>query len=150
MTLGLEHLTTITVQLDDQHVIGQTPHGFRRVSPVIGGSFEGARLSGIVLPGGADWNLVLADGSIEFHARYTLATHDGVLISVTNEGIERRVMAKLFAGELADLSEPMYGRTVPRFEVGDGRYSWLAASIFVAELTLGRPAEAILDVFEVT
>jgi len=113
-------------------------------------SSEGGRLSGIVKPGGADWNLVLADGSIEFHACYTLATHDGVLILVTNEGIERRMMAKLFAGERPDMSEPMYGRTVPRFEVGDGRYSWLAASIFVAELTLGRPGEAVLHVFEVT
>ena len=150
MSLGLEHLTTITVQLDDQHVMGHDAKWFPAGLARCRTSFEGGRLFGIVKPGGADWNLVLADGSTEFHARYTLATHDGVLIAVTNVGIDRRMMAKPFAGERPDMSEPMYATTVPRFEVGDGRYIWLAASIFVAELTLGRPGEAVLRVFEVT
>ena len=150
MTLGLEHVTTITIQLDEQHVIGMTPRGLRRVSPILSGTAEGPRLSGRVLPGGADWNLVLDDGSIEFHARYTLRADDGTLIMVTNEGIERAVMAKLFAGQPIDMSEPMYGRTLPRFEVGDGPHSWLGRSLFAAELTLGRQREAILIVHEIT
>jgi uncharacterized protein DUF3237 len=150
VTLGLAHITTITVQLDEQHVIGPTPRGYRRVSPILSGTFTGPRLCGEVLPGGADWNLVLGDGSIEFHARYTLRTDDGTLISVINDGIEREVMAKLFAGERIDAKTPLYGRTIPRFEVGDGAYNWLTRSLFVAELTLGRPQEAILGVYEIT
>ena len=150
MTLGLELVTTLTVRLDEQHIIGATPHGFRRVSPVLGGTFEGPRLNGVILPGGADWNLALADGSIEFYARYTLRADDGALISVLNEGVERRVMAKLFAGEPPDFSVPMYGRTAPKFEVEDGPHSWLRTSLFVAELSLGGPNQALLAVYEVT
>jgi hypothetical protein len=149
MSLRLDPVTTITVRLDDQHVIGQTPHGLRRVSPIIGGSLTGPRLNGEVLPGGADWNLVLADGSIEFHARYTLRLDDGALVSVTNDGIEREVMARLFAGQPPDMSVAMYGRTLPSFEVGHGPHSWLTRSVFVAELVLGRPKEALLHVYEV-
>jgi Protein of unknown function (DUF3237) len=150
VTIGLELVTTMTIELGEQHVIGTTPRGLRRVSPIVSGTFDGPRLSGTVLPGGADWNIVVADGSIEFYARYTLQTHDGTLISVTNEGIERAVMAKLFAGDPVDPRGPMYGRTAPRFEVADGDYAWLSRSLFVAELKLGRPGQAILEVYEVT
>lgn len=150
MTLGLEHVTTLTIRLDDQHVIGMTPRGLRRVSPIVSGSFDGPRLRGEVLPGGADWNLALPDGSIEFDARYTLRTHDGVVIAVFNQGIERAVMVKLFAGEPPDMSQPMYGRTIPRFEVADGPYGWLNRSLFAAELNLGGPNTAVLHVYEIT
>jgi Protein of unknown function (DUF3237) len=143
-------MTTITIQLGERLVIGDTPHGLRRVSPILSGVAAGPRLTGEIIPGGADWNLVLADGSIEFHARYTLRTHDGTLISVTNEGIERSVMARLFNGEPPDFSKPMYGRTLPRFEVGPGPYSWLSQSLFVAELSLGGKDQAVLDVYEIT
>lgn len=148
--IGLDHLTTITIQLGERLVIGDTPRGLRRVSPILSGAAVGPRLTGEVLAGGADWNLVLNDGSIEFHARYTVRADDGTLISVTNEGIERSVMARLFAGEPPDLSAPMYGRTLPKFEVGPGPYSWLSQSLFVAELSLGRKDEAVLDVYEIT
>ena len=35
--------------------IGSTPQGTLTIFPVIGGSFEGERLRGKVLGGGADW-----------------------------------------------------------------------------------------------
>jgi Protein of unknown function (DUF3237) len=150
MTLGLDHVTTLTIRLDQQYVVGRTPHGVRRVSPILSGTFDGPRLRGEVLPGGTDWNLALPDGSIEFDARYTLRTHDGVTIAVFNQGIERSIMAKLFAGQHPDMSRPMYGRTIPRFEVADGPYGWLNRSLFAAELALGGPNTAILHVYEIT
>lgn len=150
MTIGLSPVTTLTIQLGPQQVIGQTPRGLQRISPVLSGTAVGPRLNGIVLPGGADWNLVLADGSIEFHARYTVQADDGTLIMVTNIGLEREVMARMFAGERIDPTGPMYGRTAPCFDVSDGPHSWLSRSLFVAELRLGRPHEAVLHVHEVT
>src|SRR5262249_38290544 len=42
-------------------VIGGTPAAFRRVGPVFSGSFAGERLSGEVLDGGADWQVVRGD-----------------------------------------------------------------------------------------
>ena len=61
VNLGLDHVTTMTIRLDEQHVIGQTPRGLRRVSPVLSGTFDGPRLRGEVLPGRDDWNLALPD-----------------------------------------------------------------------------------------
>jgi hypothetical protein len=39
-------------------VVGTTPNAFRRIGVIEGGSFEGERLSGEVLPGGNDWQAV--------------------------------------------------------------------------------------------
>lgn len=149
MALTLDLVTTLTIELADQQQIGATRFGVRRVSPIVGGSAEGPRLCGEVLPGGADWNLVLPDGSIEFDARYTIRADDGTLILVCNEGLERSTMAKLFAGESVDPTAPMYARTLPRFEVGPGPHEWLSRSLFVAELRLGGPGIAVLDVYEI-
>jgi Protein of unknown function (DUF3237) len=43
-------------------IVGQTPGAFRRIGVVPGGRFEGERLSGEVMEGGADWQAVRADG----------------------------------------------------------------------------------------
>ena len=102
MTIGLSPVTTLTIQLGPKQIIGQTPRGLQRISPILSGTAVGPRLNGIVLPGGDDWNLVLADGSIGFHARYTVQADDGTLIMVTNIGLEREVMARMFAGERID------------------------------------------------
>lgn len=149
MALSLDPVTTLTIELGEQQQIGPTRHGIRRVSPIVGGTAEGPRLRGVVLPGGADWNLVLPDGSIEFDARYTIQADDGTLILVYNDGLERETMAKLFAGEEVDPTVAMYARTLPRFEAGPGPHEWLNGSLFVAELRLGRAGVAVLDVYEI-
>lgn len=61
--------------------LGQTLWGRRRVIPIAGGEFDGPRLRGIVLAGGADWQVVHPDGHGHDRHRYTLQTHDGALIS---------------------------------------------------------------------
>ena len=45
--------------------LGTVPHGIRSIVPVTGGSFEGPRLRGKVLPGGGDWLLLRPDGVLE-------------------------------------------------------------------------------------
>ncbi len=49
------HLFTLTLQVAGMQPIGATPGGNRRIGLVAGGSFQGKRLHGTVLPGGADW-----------------------------------------------------------------------------------------------
>ncbi len=66
---------------------GSTASGVRRTIPIIGGTFHGPRISGRVLPGGADWQLVQPDGLTHVDAHYILETDDGVRIEVRNEGI---------------------------------------------------------------
>jgi hypothetical protein len=54
----------------------------RRVISILGGTVEGPSRRGRVLPGGADWQIVHANGSAELDARYTLQTDTGALILV--------------------------------------------------------------------
>src|SRR5258708_15826639 len=68
--------------------IGAVPHGTRRTAPLSGGSFEGPRLRGTVLPGGsADWLLLRSDGVLELDLRATLRTDDGALVSMRSFGL---------------------------------------------------------------
>src|SRR5256885_7135020 len=57
--------------------LGPTPFGHRRVVNILGGGATGAKLNGRVLPGGPDWQIVAADGSIDVHARYTIESEAG-------------------------------------------------------------------------
>ena len=50
--------------------LGDTPQGRRRIIGITGGRFSGERLSGRVLPGGADWQVIRADGVADLDARY--------------------------------------------------------------------------------
>jgi hypothetical protein len=101
--------------------------GERRFIPIIGGSFKGKKLSGEVLPEGADWQLVRPDGSTLLHARYTLRTKDDAIIYVENKGIrwcKPDVLAQLARGDTVNPSK-YYFRTTPQFETGAPQYAWL-------------------------
>ena len=87
--------------------LGLIPAGRRRIVPILGGTFEGSGLKGRIQPGGADWQIVRADGFTELDTRYTLETDDGKLIYVQNVGIRHaspEVTAKLMKGEPVDPS----------------------------------------------
>ena len=53
--LRTTHLMTMTLSVAGMQPIGATPNGNRRVGLVSGGKFQGPKLRGTVLPGGADW-----------------------------------------------------------------------------------------------
>ncbi len=86
----------------------------RRYVPLTGGTFEGRDgLRGIVLPGGADWQRVCPDGSLELDAHYALRTDDGNGIEVSSSGVRRAdadVLRRLDAGDPVDPDE-YYFRT---------------------------------------
>lgn len=148
--MRLEPLLRAEITLAAPQELGDTPHGRRRVIAITGGSFRGERLSGRVLPGGADWQLVRADGVAELDARYTLETADRALIYVRNFGYRHGpadVMRRLAAGEAVDPAL-YYMRTTPRFETGAERYRWLNGLICVAS-GARRAAAVELEVFAV-
>ena len=114
--------------------IGEVRGGRRRIVPITGGTFEGAHLRGTVLPGGADWQLIQADGFTHLDSRYVLQTDAGDLVTVQNAGIRRadpEVMRQLLAGQAVDPSL-VYFRTVATFETTSAALRWLTQSIFVA------------------
>jgi hypothetical protein len=108
----------LRAELADIVDVGITPMGHRRVVNIQGGHFEGDLISGTVLPGGADWQWVRTDGTIDLDARYTLKTDAGELIQVTSQGLRTaspEVLARLGRGEDVDPAL-YYFRTVMRFE----------------------------------
>ena len=148
--MNLQPLFRAEITLAPAQELGEGPHGRRRVIPITGGRVSGERLRGRVLPGGADWQLVRADGVAELDARYTLETHDGALVYVSNRGLRHgppEVLARLAAGEAVDPAL-YYMRTTPWFETGDARYAWLNRRVCVAS-GARRPAAVELEVFEV-
>jgi hypothetical protein len=121
------------VQVAPPLVVGQVASGTRRIVQILGGTFEGPGIKGRVLPGGADWQIIHADGFSELDTRYTLETDKGQTIYVQNGGIRHaapEVMQKLLAGAQVDPSL-VYFRTVPRFETAAPDLQWLARSVFV-------------------
>jgi len=115
--------------------VGAVPLGTRRTAPIGGGTFEGPRLRGTVLPGGsADWLLLRADGVLEMDLRATLRTDDGALISMRSFGLRHGppdVIAALGRGETVDPAT-YYFRTTPRFETGHPAYTFLNRLVAVA------------------
>ena len=126
-TPTLEFLAHVRADVDTPQLLGQTLAGERRVVPIAAGEIEGPQLRGRILPGGADWQVVCADGTALLEARYTVRTDDGALVYVRNLGLRHgppEVMERIGRGEEVDPAE-YYFRSTPRFEAGDARYAWL-------------------------
>jgi hypothetical protein len=148
--LQLRPLLNAEITLAPPQELGDTPQGRRRIINITGGSFRGERLSGRVLAGGADWQVIRGDGVADLDARYTLETADGALIYVRNHGYRHgpdEVLKKLAAGEEVDPSR-YYMRTTPLFETGDARYAWLNRLICVGT-GARRKASVRLEIFEI-
>ena len=141
---------TIRSGLGGIQKLGDTPYGERRIINILGGTVEGPRLNGKVLPGGADWQIVRADGVVHLNARYTIETDTGGQILVDAEGYRHGppdVMAALARDETVDPGR-YYFRTLMRFETADPAAAWLNRI-----LAIGRGARANrqvrIEVFEV-
>ena len=148
--LSAEPIFHIHAELAEILPLGRTPYGERRIINILGGRVEGARLSGRILPGGADWQIIRSDGVADLDARYTIETEAGARILVSSEGLRHgppHVMARLAQGETVEPSL-YYFRTVMRFETADPAVAWLNRI-----LALGRgarePRAVRLDVYEV-
>ena len=148
--LRLSALLSADITLAEPQELGDTPQGRRRIIGITGGTFRGERLSGRVLPGGADWQVIRGDGVADLDARYTLETADGALIYVRNHGYRHgpaEILKKLSTGEEVDPSL-YYMRATPLFETGDARYAWLNRMICVAS-GARRKSSVHLEVFEI-
>ena len=130
--------------------LGEVPGGRRPIIPILGGSFEGPSIRGKVLAGGADWQIVRADGFAELDTRYALQTEQGSLIYIQNAGMRHAppdITKKLLAGEAVDPAQ-VYFRTIPTFETSAPELQWLTRAIFVG--TGERyPSEVVVRVWKV-
>lgn len=131
--------------------LGQTPVGRRRIASVAGGTFEGERMRGNVLPSpGGDWIVEQPDGTLVLDVRIVLRTDDGALVYMTYRGVRHGppdVMARMGAGQPVDPAS-YYFRIAPAFETSAPAYAWLNRIVAVGR---GRrePTGPIYSVFEV-
>jgi len=104
-------LITESVTLSPSLRVGATKRGVNRnIIPITGGEVTG-RITGKVLPGGADYQNLTAPATID--AKYLWQTNDGEVIVVRNGGA--------------------FGSLVPTFEVRtDGPYAWLNTGSYLS------------------
>ena len=122
-----EFLFTITLEVPPLLDLGETPYGRRRIARIAGGSFEGPKLKGTVLPGGGSWAILRRDDVLEIEVRIILETDDKQHIYMHWKGLRhgpKEVIDRLNRGENVDPTT-YYFRTTPYFETSSENYSWL-------------------------
>ena len=130
---ALERVADLSVRVSPPIDVGETPQGRRRLIPILDGVVRG-QLSGRVLAGGADAQLINSPTLTTMEARYVIETERGELVYVENRGLraaDPEVMALLNRGEVVDPAR-VYFRSSPRFETAAPRLAWLMSSVFVA------------------
>ena len=102
---------------EEEHV-GHGEGDELRFVPIVGGTVDGPRLRGAVVPGGGDWMVKRRD-VYALEARYLIRADDGALIDVVNRGFYRETPTGL------------YYRTAPVFRTDAPAHRWLAETVFV-------------------
>ena len=132
--VALRHLFTLKVEVNGAQLVGAVPMGYtRRVMTVGGGHFEGERLRGRVLPGGADVVLERPDGGLHLDVRLVLETDAGELIYMTYNGRRNgppELMRKIVNREPIPPGAD-YFRVVVQFETAAPGLRWLNDRIAV-------------------
>jgi AcrR family transcriptional regulator len=132
---SLEHVYDAVIDIAERRDLGTSPLGARYIIDILGGSFAGPRLRGEVLPGGADRQLVRADGVKELDALYEMRTDDGAMITVRNRVV------------IEDPSpQGRYARSTVRLTAPEGPYAWLNRRVFIGTLAALRPAREAVKV----
>ncbi len=150
-TPSLTPMLNLSVDVGAVSDIGVGAFGRRRMVSILGGSFVGALGQGRILSGGADWQLVVQDGTAaHLDARYVLAFDDGALVYVHNTALRvatAEISAALMRGEVVP-DEAVYFRCQPRFETAAPHLAWLMQRQFIGT-GVRRPASVHLSFFTV-
>ena len=149
--IDTRHLFDLFITADAEQIqVGDAPYGRRRIATITGDRFEGDRLRGRVLPGGADWVLERSDDVLEMDVRMTLGTDDGAFVYVTFRGFRhgpREILDRIMRGEQVDPGG-YYQRAALFFETGASDYLWLNRIISVAKAQR-HPDHILYRVFEI-
>ncbi len=129
----LEFFAQLSVMVSRPQEVGQTVHGMRRLIPILGGEARGLDWNARVLPGGADFQLIVNPRLAELDARYVMETDAGDLIYVQNRAVRvaaPEVMSQLIRGEAVD-PQLIYFRCSPSFETASPTLGWISERLFV-------------------
>jgi hypothetical protein len=149
-TPHLKFFADLAVEVAKPIEVGKTIHGTRRLISILGGTATGDGWTARVLPGGADFQLIVSPQMAELDARYALETDAGDVIYVINHAIRTaspEVMAKLIQGEAVN-PESVYFRCTPRFETASPALSWISERLFIGT-GARHPDRVVMRFFEV-
>ena len=135
---GLEPAFTVDARLGPLEDHGMTRAGHRRVVPIAGGRVVGL-FDAEIVPGGADWQVVRPDGTVEIDTRYSARTPAGEYVHFRTSGVRSGpppVLAALLRGEDVDPAS-YYFRVAVYLETSAPRLDFLERSVFVASAARG-------------
>lgn len=133
--MRLEPLLRMNVHLGQRYKIGAIPKGRRNIWTLTGGTVEGPRIRGTVVPVGGEFELIDSEGVCHIDVRLVISTHDEASIFVQYFGIANttpEAKARYRAGETVDFGDT-YFVTQPRFETSHPAYAWLNHAMAITE-----------------
>lgn len=123
---------TAVVEVGEKLDIGPCPEGERFLVPITGGRFRAGPgiegLSGAVLAGGADRQVLRPDGIRQLEALYEMQTDCGAVLTIRNSVIVD-----------AEVRPDRYALSTLSVTAPEGRFAWLNRRIFVGTLQSARP-----------
>lgn len=122
----------LQVQVGAPLDVGQTARGLRRLIPITGGTATGDGWRARVLPGGADFQIIVNDRMADLDARYVLEMDGGDLIYVRNRAVRSaspELMTTLMRGDPVDPAQ-VYFRCCPSFETASPALAWMTERMF--------------------
>ncbi len=129
-----------------------SPVGERLCWQVTTATLRGPRITASAPMPGTDWIRLGTDGIRRPDLRAQLITDDGEPIlfryDVAMIRSSQRFLEALASGEATDF-DSQYMRIAPQFEVGAGRYSWLAESLFLGRGRLTGPRAIAYELYRV-
>ena len=146
----LEFFAELSVHVATPQEVGATVHGQRRLIPILGGEARGTGWTARVLPGGADYQLIVSPRLAELDARYVLETDAGDLIYVQNRALRAaapEVTARLLRGAPVDPAL-VYFRCSPSFETASSALGWITERLFIGS-GVRRPDRVEMQFFTV-
>lgn len=146
----MEYLFSYSATLTPPEVIGPVPEGIRANFYVTGGSADGPKLRGTLLPVGGDWLTLRRDGIAVLDVKATLRTHDDALIDLAYSGVGDLGVDGYERFVRGELPAKMALRTGPRFRSAHPDYQWLNRlhCVGVGEVQFDR-SEVSYDVYAV-
>jgi hypothetical protein len=144
----LRLIARVEVELGTPLEVGAVALGTRRVIPIVGGRVQGEELSGEILSGGADWQIVAPDGTAVIDTRYALRTAQGSTVTLATRGFRHgppEVLARLAAGEEVDPRAYTF-RVAVTLESGDPALGWVNRTVFVA-VAARHAAQVVYDLY---
>ena len=124
-----EYVFSITAEISGVIRVGNTTTGQVRAIPITGGSVEGENFSGIVVPGGADWQRTRKDNVTEIEATYAIQlqgrSDEQTMVKVVNKGLI--VMPDQAGGD-------PYFKTRIMFTAPEGEFDWMNKAVFLSRV----------------